>query len=129
MEVLLFYFAVLIIISGVVLFYVAYKSSKGLFEEEKGEIPIHHEQAGGRFDLFNWSIPFVRVAVYSTFIAISCWNFKIVLKKGDVTDIEERGLFFQGLQILHNRKDIPKKIVIWTTNSVHMKALIARHFL
>ncbi len=129
MDVLFFTFIILSIMIGVVLFYNAYKNSKGLFEVEKGKNPILLVQAGGKFGLFNWPIPLVRVAVYPTFIAISCWKHKIVLRKGDVKGVDELLIYFPGLQILHNRNDIPLIIVIWTNDWAKLKALIERHFL
>ena len=104
------------------LFFVAYRKSKALTPEETGVVSIYGEQAGGRFDGFNWTIPFVRVTAYSEFTVVSYWNHQIVLKKGQVERIEEkRGFFSQGLAVHHTRVDIPTKIVIWPRDTVKLK--------
>src|SRR2546422_9778718 len=61
---------------------------------EHGLAPIYSEQAGARFDSMNWTIPFVRIATFEDFVAISCITQEIVFRRGDVTGIhEERHLW------------------------------------
>jgi hypothetical protein len=103
---------------------VAYKKSKIRLIEELDISAIYQEQCGGRFDFFNWTIPFVRISVYDDFVTIICWNFRIILKKGDVERIEEKGLFSSGVQIVHKRKDVPQKLIIWTRNLLKLKKAI-----
>jgi hypothetical protein len=100
----------------------AYRNSKVLTQQKIGLFPIYTEQAGGRFDGFNWTIPFVRVAVYSDFSIVSYWHNQIVLKKGEVESIEEKRRFLSnGLAIRHSRADIPKKIMIWPRDIAKLK--------
>jgi hypothetical protein len=101
---------------GIFHFYRAYKNSKALLPEEVGAVSIYTEQAGGQFGTVNWTIPFVRVSCYSRFIAVRCSNSQFVLKIGDVQKIKKEGLVSDGLRIVHNRFDLPEKILIWPRN-------------
>jgi hypothetical protein len=121
MEDLLPYFVLIIFSLFLALSIVAYRKSKVRFIEELDIVAKYHEQCGGRFGFFNWTIPFVRISVYDDFAAILCWNFKIILKKGDVQRLVEKGLFSSGVQIIHNRNDIPQKLIIWTRNLSKLK--------
>src|SRR3990172_8520465 len=85
----------------------AYTYARRPAKAELGSTPTYTERAGGRFDVMNWTIPFVRVATHHNFIAISCMTHEIVLRRGDVTGIEkERHLFSVGLRIHHARTDL-----------------------
>ena len=97
-------------------FYRAYKKSKLLLPEELGAVSIYTEQAGGRLGNFNWTIPFVRVSCYRSFIAIHCWNCKFVLKIGDVQSIKKESYVSDGIRLVHNRYDLPEKLIIWPRN-------------
>jgi hypothetical protein len=121
-EILPIVFAPLGLATADSLLFVAYRRSKVLAPEEIGVLPIYGEQAGGRFDGFNWTIPFVRVTAYSDFSVVSYWNHQLVLRRGQVEGIEEkRSLFSQGLTVHHTRADIPKEILIWPRNTVKLK--------
>jgi hypothetical protein len=121
-EILPIIFAPLGLATAATLFFVAYRKSKALTPEEIGVVSIYGEQAGGRFDGFNWTIPFVRVTAYSEFSVVCYWNHQIVLRKGQVKEVEEeRGFLSQGLAIRHTRIDIPKKILIWPRNIAKLK--------
>ena len=121
-EILPIIFAPLVLATAGTLSFLAYRKSKALTPEEMGAVPIYAEQAGGRFDGFNWTIPFVRVTAYSDFSVVSYWNHQIVLNKGEVEGIEEkRGFLSKGLAVHDTRVDIPKKILIWPRNTVKLK--------
>ncbi len=105
---------------GFCLFYRAYRKSKLLLPEEVHAVSIYTEQAGGRFNSFNWTIPFVRVSCYKNFIAISCWNYKFILKAGDVQSIKKRRFLSDGLLIVHNRVDLPEQLIIWPRNKAKL---------
>ena len=129
MEILLPFIPVILCIFTVALFIVIYNKSKVSLPEEAGENPVYREQAGGRFDNFNWTFPFVRVAVYKSFLAISCWNFRFVIKKGEIKRIEKSGLFSTGLRIVHNRQDIPNKVIIWTRHELKLRIALENNLL
>ena len=104
--------------------YRAYRKSKSLLPEEVGAVSIYNEQAGGSFGKFNWTIPFVRVSCYRNFVAIHCWNCNFVLKMGDVQSIKKEGFISDGIVIVHNRRNLPEKLIIWPRNiSKLIKAL------
>jgi hypothetical protein len=91
---------------------------------ERGLAPTYSEQAGGRFDTWNWTIPFVRVATLADFVSISCITHEIVLNKGDVTAIEpERHLFSRGLRLHHHRPELPD-ILLWPRNGARLEAAL-----
>ena len=101
---------------GIFYFYRAYRDSKNLLPQEVGAVSIYTEQAGGQFGNVNWTIPFVRVSCYSRFMAVRCSNSQFVLKLGDVRRIRKEGLVSDGIRIVHNRYDLPDKILIWPRN-------------
>ena len=96
--------------------YRAYKNSKLLLPEEVGAVSIYSEQAGGQFGDIHWTIPFVRVSCYRNFVVVNCWNCKFVLKIGHVQSIRKEGIVSDGVRIIHNRTDLPKKLIIWPRN-------------
>ena len=101
---------------GIFYLYRAYRDSKLLLPQEVGAVSIYTEQAGGQFGNVNWTIPFVRVSCYSRFIAVRCSNSQFVLKTGDVERIKKEGLVSDGIRIVHNRSDLPEKVLIWPRN-------------
>ena len=91
---------------------------------ERGLTPLYTEQAGGRFDTWNWTIPFVRIATFEGFISISCITHQIVLNKGEVTAIErERHLWSVGLRLQHHRPELPG-ILLWPRNRARLEAAL-----
>jgi hypothetical protein len=93
---------------------------------EGGLTPVYCEQAGGRFNGMNWSIPFVRIATFEGFVSISCITTPdIILKKGEVTKIErERHLFSVGVRLYHRRTDLPTSIVLWPRDIGRLEAAL-----
>lgn len=91
---------------------------------EQGVTPVYSEQAGARFDALNWTAPFVRVATFEGSVVISCITNQIVLRKGDVTEIErERHLFSVGLRLHHHRSDLPA-ILLWSRDTARLEAAL-----
>jgi len=83
-------------------------------EAEQGMTPVYAEQAGARFGTWNWTWPFVRVATFKDFVTISCISHHVVLRRGDVRTVErKRHLFSTGLEIHHERRDLPSTLIIW----------------
>jgi len=92
---------------------------------EAGLTPSYAEQAGGRFDGVNWTVPFVRVAAYPDFVSISCVTNQIVLRKGEVTGIDrERLLMATGLRIRHTRADLPGTVILWPRDAERLDAAL-----
>jgi hypothetical protein len=93
--------------------------------EEIGRTPVHEEIAGGRFGLTNFTIPFVRLALYPTFMVISAWN-RYLLEYSAIERPEVRyHLISKGLQIFHTKYRLPS-IIIWSTNCDYLKTRIER---
>ncbi len=98
-----------------------------LAPEEIGQWPVYQEKAGGRFNAINWTIPFVRVAVYEGFAVVAYPRNTIVFKKGEIRGVEHiNRMISQGLKIYHNRKDIPDLIIIWTKDITALKQAFER---
>ena|SRR5258706_8480467 len=92
---------------------------------ERGRVPIYTERGGARFDGLNWTMPFVRIAVYEDSVAISCATHEILLRKGDVTGIErERHLWSQGLRVHHVRTELPKSLLLWPRHTARLEAAL-----
>jgi hypothetical protein len=92
---------------------------------EHGLAPHYCEQAGGRFDGMNWTIPFVRIATFDGFVSISCITHQAILKAGDVTKIDRRRHFFSvGLRLHHHRSDLPATIVLWPRDTPRLEAAL-----
>jgi hypothetical protein len=93
-------------------------------KSERGLTPVYSEQAGGRFDTWNWTVPFVRVATFEDFVSISCITHHILFNRGDVTGIErERHLFSVGLRLKHRRSDLPE-VLLWPRNTARLEAAL-----
>jgi hypothetical protein len=109
-----------LIIAGLFFTY-AFRASRAPTVEEKGLTPIYVEQAGGRFDSWNWTVPFVRVAVYPRMVVISSATHRFILREDDLRGIEvERHLFSTGVRIRHGRPDVPE-VIIWSRNIERLK--------
>ena len=94
-------------------FYRIYRNSRELLPEEIDATLIYSEQAGGRLDCFNLTHPFVRISCYHDFLVIRYMNKKMILRRGDVINIEKKGFVSNGLSFKHNRDDLPVEICIW----------------
>lgn len=103
----------LLIISG--LGYIFLRSRK-LTQQEKVENLIYRETCGAKVNNLNLTWPFVRLAIYNDFIMISYFK-KILLNINDIIEIKKvRNIISEGLQLIHNSKDLPKSITIWSLN-------------
>ena len=96
---------------------------------EHGLTPLYVEQAGARFDVMNWTMPFVRIATFEDFVVLSCVTQEIVLRRGDVRRIEEeRHWGSQGVRVDHTRIDIPA-ILLWPRDSARLQAALKKSLL
>jgi len=92
---------------------------------ERGMVPVYTERGGARFGRLNWTVPFVRIAVYEDCVAISCATHDILLRRGDVTAIErERFLWSHGLRVHHVRPEIPKSLLLWPRHAARLEAAL-----
>ncbi|MDX1443565.1 MAG: hypothetical protein R3270_07300 [Gammaproteobacteria bacterium] len=110
---LIFVFSIFLAVIGVFSFVVIRGRRKGA--EESGRVPAFQEQAGGRFDGFNLTIPFVRHAVYEDFVVIAYGNRRHVLKFSDIKCVSNKWhLFSKGLIYQHSRADVPSQCIVWS---------------
>ncbi len=105
------YIALVLFMIGIMILII---KRNGRLDIEKDKQPLHIENCGGFFGLFNYPLILVRFAIYDDFLVIS-YARKILLPFADIDKVEiEKRRFNYGVQIVHQRKDIPKYIFIWS---------------
>jgi hypothetical protein len=100
---------------GVLVFAIAYfgVASSRLADEEKGLQPIHRERCGGLFGGVYWPSPYVRFAVYQTFLVVAYGRTRHVMRFDEIQDVSKKShLFWKGIHIRHHRPDIPRSFII-----------------
>ena len=94
---------------------------------EQGKKAIFHEQCGGRFDLFNLTIPFVRHTMYDDFVVIAYGQKQYVLGYEELKGAFcKRHIFSKGITYLHRRKDLPSSIIIWSLSCSKVLDILQR---
>ena len=117
MEMIFSILPLLIFVIGGSVFAHLYFGSKKRIEIEMDKTPLFEEQAGGRFDGYNLTIPFVRHAIYDDFVVISYGKKKHVLKIEDINNVtHKKHIFSKGLAYCHNKLGIPVQCIIWSKN-------------
>jgi hypothetical protein len=97
---------------------------------ELGLNPLYTERAGGRFDTFNWTIPFVRVATFKDLVSISRLTHEFVLRRGEVVNIRrERHLISVDIRIQHVGPDIPSTLILWARHRRRLEAALRESLL
>ncbi|WP_201344499.1 hypothetical protein [Thiohalobacter sp. COW1] len=93
---------------------------------EAGHTPQLEEQAGGRFDGFNLTIPFVRHAIYDDFVAISYGKNKHILRFSEIAEASiKRHLFSKGLTYRHSNASVPTECIIWSKNAPRVLEILS----
>ena len=88
-----------------------YFNAKNLAEFQDG----YMFKAGGRFDLYNTTFPFVNIKLNNMAIEIKSLDYFIKLYYEQIISVEYyQGLFSNGVEIKHTKQDIPQIIIIWT---------------
>ena len=81
-------------------------------------------RCGGRFDGWNYSFPFVRLAVYDKFLVIAS-SRTYLLDYSEIEKVETvSGLFSKGLQVHHKRNDLPTKVILWLADADKIKKML-----
>ena len=107
------------------LFAYYYGGSKKKAQIEHGKKPLLQEQCGGRFNLLNLTIPFVRHAMYDKFIIVSYGQKQYMLRYEEITEaLCKRHIFSKGITYLHTRKDLPSSIIIWSLSCSKVVAIL-----
>lgn len=108
-------FLVPITVSGVFGYFYFGGRRKSPFE--RGHSPQLEEQAGGRFDGFYLTIPFVRHAIYDDFVAISYGKNRHILMFSEIAEAGiNRHIFSKGLTYRHSNASVPSECIIWSKN-------------
>jgi hypothetical protein len=95
-----------------------------LMNEELNHSAYYNENCGARFDRMNFTIPFIRVAIYKNFLVLSGF-YKYLLRSNEITKVEiKRHLFFHGVHIRHHNENVPSLLIIWSLNSKGVKLKI-----
>jgi hypothetical protein len=81
-------------------------------------------RCGGRFDGWNYSFPFVRLAAYDKFLVIASFR-EYVLDYREIEKVEIiSGIFSKGLRLHHKRDDLPARVTLWLGDADKIKSLI-----
>tara|TARA_R110002072_G_scaffold302617_1_gene486954 strand:+ start:818 stop:1219 length:402 start_codon:yes stop_codon:yes gene_type:complete len=102
-----------------------YFGGKNKLPIESGVVPVFQEQAGGRFNGFNLTIPFVRHAVYEGFIVIAYGKTRFKLAFEEIDKVElKRHLFSKGITYHHRSNEVPSSCIVWSTDSDRVIAFL-----
>ncbi len=115
----------IIIVAAAAIFVRIYRGSKRRGSVEAGLTPIFEEQAGGKFDMFNLTIPFVRHAIYDEFVVITTGKRYYQLNFDQIDRISiKRHLFSMGVTYHHNISDVPLELIVWSKNPERVKSFL-----
>jgi hypothetical protein len=108
----------------ILIFGFLYKKRNTLLDMERGLMPIYKESCGGKFNISNFSSPFVRLAMYNDFMVISYWK-QLLLNYQEIEKVEYKNQWGQKyLQIFHRKADAPKKILLVSKNAEQIAQII-----
>ena len=111
----------LLIVGGVFTLTMVLSSQRD--EREKGCTPIYSERCGGRFGLINFTVPFVRLALYEDFMVISCWTRRTIEYK-NIRRLQGRGLLDIGIEIVTININKYGQPIIWSFNQRQIMNII-----
>jgi hypothetical protein len=93
---------------------------------EAGKKLIYSTTSGGTIGRSRYRGPLINLRIYEEFIVIASFKV-IILNYKDIERVEIRkwmGSIFSKIQLIHNRWNVPKRIVIETRNSSYVKEII-----
>ncbi len=123
---LIFTFIPLLIISSVLgVFSYYYFGGRKLDISEKGRAILFKEQAGGRFNGFNLTIPFVRHTIYENCVVIAYGKFHHTLEFTEIEQVDvKRHMFSKGITYHHKQKNVPSDCIVWSKKPAEVEALL-----
>jgi len=123
---LIFTFIPLLVIPGVLgVFAYFYFGGRKLNLSEKGLVILFEEQAGGRFNGFNLTIPFVRHTIYENCVVIAYGKSHHTLEFEKIVKADiKRHLFSKGVTYQHKIKNVPLNCIVWSKNPTEVEALL-----
>ena len=104
------------------LFVVVYISNSRKSKIEDGKSPIHSERCGARIGFWNWTFPFVRLALYEEFLILKSLG-TLHINYNDIARLEKAGMISKGLKIVVKNKASSQPI-IWSTNYKKLQSLL-----
>ena len=115
-----------IVIPGVLgVFAYYYFGGKKIHPSEENLTPLFQEQAGGRFDGFNLTIPFVRHSIYENYVVIAYGKSHFKLNFDQVSKVEvKRHLFSKGITYHHNLNNVPFDCIVWSKKPDEVEKLL-----
>ena len=93
---------------------------------EEGKKPLYTSTNGGQIGIVHYKGPFISLRIYDEFVVLG-YGKKVVLHYDEIISIEIkqwRGFALNQIQINHSNPNVPKTIIIGTTNAAEAKALI-----
>jgi len=79
-------------------------------------------KVGARLGLLSITYPFVNIKLSTDQLLIQALNNEIKIYHEDIISIQSiNGFPMRGIKVLHNRTDLPKKMIIWSryTKSIY----------
>ena len=125
MELIFVFIPILVILGLLGVFSYFYFGGRKLDISEKDRVSIFEEQAGGKFNGFNLTIPFVRHTIYENCIVIAYGKSHHTLEFEKIVKVDvKRHLFSKGITYHHNIKNIPSNCIVWSKNPSKVEALL-----
>lgn len=108
-------FSIVVFIAVVDVLAFFYYGSERKLPEEEGLVALFDEQAGGRFDDFNLSMPFVRHTVYEEFIVVAYGSTRYKLELKDIEKVSfKKGVISNGVRYHHKVNSVPSSCIVWS---------------
>ncbi len=118
-------FPILVILTVGSIFFWLFQRKDRLHASEAGKRPAFTENCAGVIGWMTFKGPFIRLAVYDTFLIVSC-DKQYYLPFTTVTRIEPRSFMFsKGYRIHHTNSEYPKRIEIWLSGRERFEAALA----
>ena len=125
MELIFTFIPLLVIPSVLGVFAYFYFGGRKLNLSEKGLVILFEEQAGGRFNGFNLTIPFVRHTIYENCVVIAYGKSHHTLEFEKIVKADiKRHLFSKGVTYHHKIKNVPSNCIVWSKNPTEVEALL-----
>lgn len=102
---------ILLIVGGI--FAHIFRRKDRMHASEAGKKPLFTETCAGVIGWLTYKGPFIRLAIYSDFMIVSC-DKQYYLPFSSITKIERKSfLFTKGYRIHHRNADMPERIELW----------------
>lgn len=98
--------------------YILYNGNKKTIEEKQGEL-LYNERCGGWIGRLNYSMPFVKLRIFSEFISIG-YLHKIIIPYSQLTEVTYQQYYrvlYKGIRFVHNNSAYPDRIIIFSINN------------